>query len=310
MGKLKVDFLGMSLDNPIIPASGTFGFGLEFARFYDLNLLGSFTTKAITIYPRFGNKTPRIAETTGGLLNAIGLQNPGVDHVVSEIMPKIAEVYHKQIIANVAGRTFEEYLSVIEKLNSRKEIGAYEINISCPNVASGGMAFGVDPEQTSTLIRKCKQISAKPLIVKLSPNVTDIVLIARAAEVAGADALSLINTLLGMAIDRKTRRPVLGNLTGGLSGPAIKPVAIRMVYQVYKAVQIPIIGMGGVMNAEDVLDFILAGATCVGVGSANLRDPLACKKIIDRLPKLMEELGWDSINSMIGGAHENSHHRL
>jgi dihydroorotate dehydrogenase (NAD+) catalytic subunit len=304
MGQLSVHLQNLTFDNPIIPASGTFGFGLEFAEFYDLNRLGALTTKAITISPRVGNPTPRIAETPGGMLNAIGLQNPGVDQVISQILPRLAQIYHKPIIANIAGSTVQDYLDVIDKLNPCDQISAMEINISCPNVASGGMAFGIDPDTAGMLVRQCRQKTHKPLIVKLSPNVTDIVVIARAVEAAGADAISLINTLIGLAIDHKRCRPVLGNIVGGLSGPAIKPVALRMVWQVYEAVKIPIIGMGGVMTAEDVIDFILAGATAVGVGSANLRDPYACVKIIDRLAQLMQELGWETIESKIGGAHE------
>jgi len=307
---MTVSFLGWTLDNPIIPASGTFGFGLEYASFFDLNQLGSLTTKAITARPRFGNPTPRIAEVPGGMLNAIGLQNPGVDDVIEVILPKLAQVFQKPIIANIAGSVVEEYLEVIDKLNSEPQIGAFEINISCPNVQEGGMVFGTNATLASDLVRRSKQHSRKPLIVKLSPNVTNIVDIARAVEDAGADALSLINTLVGMAIDREKARPILANKYGGLSGPAIKSVALRMVFQVFEQVSIPIIGMGGVMTAEDAIDFILAGATAVGVGSANLRDPFACPKIIEALPGLIQHLGWSNIKSMIGGAHEKRHHRL
>lgn len=306
----QVEFLGMTLKNPIIPASGTFGFGLEFARFFDLNQLGALTTKAITANRRFGNPTPRVAETSSGMLNAIGLQNPGVEEVVHQLIPKLTEFYSGPIIANVAGSEMEEYLEVIDQLNPCSSISAYEINISCPNVKAGGMAFGTDPGLAGELIRYCKKKSQKPLIVKLSPNVTDIVTIAKAVEAAGADALSLINTLVGLAIDRQKSRPILANVFGGLSGPAIKPVALRMVYQVYEAVKLPIIGMGGVMTAEDVIDFLLAGATAVGVGSANLRDPFACQNIITALPKVMQDLGWTDLESKIGGAHETRHHRL
>ncbi|MFA7725130.1 MAG: dihydroorotate dehydrogenase [Candidatus Izemoplasmatales bacterium] len=310
MVNLHTNLLGMSLDNPIIPASGTFGFGGEYTKYYDINILGSIVTKAITKEPRTGNPTPRIAETQAGMLNSIGLQNPGVDHVIAYELPKMKTIYQKKVIANVSGSTIDEYLDVIKKLNEVDNIGAYEINISCPNVKDGGMAFGTSEIMAANITRQCKKIAKRPIVFKLSPNVTNIVAIAKAVENAGADGIALINTLVGMAIDLKTKKPVLARKIGGLSGPAIKPIALRMVYQVYEAVKIPIIGIGGINCCEDVLEFILAGATAVEIGSANLVDPCICKNIIERLPCVMEKYGFSSIENLIGGAHETRNHRL
>ncbi len=301
---LNVKLPGMEIDNPIIPASGTFGFGYEFSKFYDINILGTFMTKGTTLEERFGNPTPRIAETPGGMLNSVGLQNPGAFAVVEKEFTELARVYNKKVIANVSGSTLEDYVEATKILTKHDIVGALEINISCPNVKDGGMAFGTSARAASEITRACKEVATKPIYVKLSPNVTDIVKIAKAVENAGADAITMINTLLGMTIDLKKRKPVLARKMGGFSGPAIKPVAIRMVYQVYEAVSIPIIGMGGVMTAEDVIEFMLAGATAVAVGSANLVDPLACKKIIEDLPKVMEKYGIENLESIIGGAHE------
>lgn len=294
---------GLALSNPVIPASGTFGYGYEFAEWYDINLLGSFSFKGTTKEPRFGNPTPRIAECENGLINAVGLQNPGVEKVISEELPKLAKCFSKPVIANVSGFSVEEYQYTCEKLDKEEQVGLLEVNVSCPNVHGGGMSFGTSPESAAAVTRAVKDVTKKPVYIKLSPNVTDIVSIAKACEDAGADGISLINTLLGMRIDLKTKKPVIANKMGGFSGPAIKPVALRMVYQVYEAVNIPIIGMGGVSSAEDVLEFMLAGATAVEVGAANLIDPFACKKIVENLPLVMEKYGVNKLSDIIGGAH-------
>ena len=294
---------GLALSNPVIPASGTFGYGYEFAEWYDINLLGSFSFKGTTKETRFGNPTPRIAECENGLINAVGLQNPGVEKVISEELPKLAKCFSKPVIANVSGFSVEEYQYTCEKLDKEEQVGLLEVNVSCPNVHGGGMSFGTSCESAATVTRAVKEVTKKPVYIKLSPNVTDIVSIAKACEDAGADGISLINTLLGMRIDLKTKKPVIANKMGGFSGPAIKPVALRMVYQVYEAVKIPIIGMGGVSSAEDVLEFMLAGATAVEVGAANLIDPFACKKIVENLPLVMEKYGVNKLSDIIGGAH-------
>ncbi len=304
MNNLKTELPGMSLDNPIIPASGCFGFGYEFAEYYDINILGSFSFKGTTLEKRFGNKTPRIAETYGGMLNAIGLQNPGVYEVLKIELEKLKKVYHKKVIANIGGSTTEDYIEAVKIISQSDIVGAIELNISCPNVKEGGMSFGTNPETAGTLTRLVKENTHLPVYVKLSPNVTDITEIAIAVEKAGADALTLINTLVGMRIDLKTRKPVLANTYGGLSGPAIKSVALKIIYQVYKVVTIPIIGVGGIMNAEDVLEMMMAGATAVQVGSANLLDPYASKKIIEDLPRVMRKYGIDKLENMIGEAHK------
>ncbi len=299
MRDLKINFLGKEFKNPIIPASGCFGFGYEFASYYDINILGSIATKGTTLEPRYGNPLPRIAECPAGLLNSIGLQNPGVDKVISEELVKLDEVYHDQVIANVGGHSFEDYILTVEKLSKVDKVFAIELNISCPNVKEGGMAFGVDPEVASSLVREVKKVCAKPLIVKLSPNVTDIVAMAKAVEEAGADAISLINTLVGMRIDLKTGKPILSMKAGGYSGPGIFPVALRMVYQVSHNVNIPVIGMGGITSARDVLEMMYAGASLVQIGAQNLVDPYCCKKIIEELPSVMEEYQIDSLSSII-----------
>lgn len=298
-----VTLSGLALSNPVIPASGTFGYGYEFAEWYDINLLGSFSFKGTTKEPRFGNPTPRIAECENGLINAVGLQNPGVEKVISEELPKLAKCFTKPVIANVSGFSVEEYRYTCAKLDKEEQVGLLEVNVSCPNVHGGGMSFGTSPESAATVTRAVKEVTKKPVYIKLSPNVTDIVSIAKACEDAGADGISLINTLLGMRIDLKTKKPVIANKMGGFSGPAIKPIALRMVYQVYEAVNIPIIGMGGVSSAEDVLEFMLAGATAVEVGAANLIDPFACKKIVENLPLVMEKYGINKLSDIIGGAH-------
>ena len=299
----KVRLCGLELDNPIIPASGTFGYGAEFAELYDINCLGTFSFKGTTRLPRFGNPGPRIAEAPAGLLNSVGLQNPGVDAVIAEELPRLREVFHKPVMANVCGFSVDEYVEVAAKLDSCPEVGWLEINISCPNVHGGGMGFGTSCESAAEVTREVRAAVKKPVIVKLTPNVTDIVSIARACEKAGADGLSLINTLLAMRIDPATRRPVLKNLTGGLSGPAVFPVALRMVWQVYEAVGIPIIGMGGVSSAEDVIEMLLAGATAVGVGAANLREPYAARDMVEDLPAAMKKYGIENLQDIIGGAH-------
>ena len=299
----RVTLSGVTLDNPVIPASGTFGYGYEFAEWYDINCLGTFSCKGTTLEPRFGNPTPRIAETTGGMLNAVGLQNPGVEKVISEELPRLKRVFHKPIMANVSGFSIDEYARTCALLDKEEQVGWLEVNISCPNVHCGGMSFGTSPEAAAEVTRAVKAVTQKPVYMKLSPNVTDIAAIARACEEAGADGISLINTLLGMRINLKTRRPLLANTTGGLSGPAVFPVAVRMVYQVYEAVKIPVIGMGGVSSAEDVIEMMLAGATAVEVGAANLVNPFACRDIIDALPGVMEKYGIHSLSEIIGGAH-------
>ena len=302
MGRLNVTLCGIELDNPVIPASGTFGFGYEFADHYDINELGTFSFKGTTAEPRFGNPTPRIAETPSGMLNAVGLQNPGVDRVISEELPKMRRVFSKPVMANVSGFSVGEYVEVVEKLDGEDAIGWFEVNISCPNVHGGGMSFGTDPKAASEVTRAVRKATKKPIILKLSPNVTDITEIARAVEAAGADGVSLINTLLGMRIDIARRKPLLANTTGGLSGPAVFPVALRMVYQTAKAVKIPVIGMGGVSRAEDVIEMMLAGATAVEVGAANLVDPCACRDIIRDLPRVMDRYKIENLQDIIGGA--------
>lgn len=302
MGRLNVTLCGISLDNPVIPASGTFGFGYEFAEYYDINQLGTFSFKGTTAQPRFGNVTPRIAETPSGMLNAVGLQNPGVDRVLSEELPKLKKVFSKPVMANVSGFSVGEYVEVVEKLDAEDAIGWFEVNISCPNVHGGGMSFGTDPRAAEEVTKAVRKATKKPIILKLSPNVADITAIARAVEDAGADGVSLINTLLGMRIDIGRRKPLLGNITGGLSGPAVFPVALRMVYQTAKAVKIPVIGMGGVSRAEDVIEMMLAGATAVEVGAANLVDPYACRDIIRDLPGVMDRYKIENLQDIIGGA--------
>ena len=303
MVNLKTTLCGIELDNPIIPASGTFGFGYEFAELYDINILGSLSFKGTTREARFGNPTPRIAECASGMLNAVGLQNPGVDKVISEELPKLFEVFNKPVMANVSGFSEDEYVDTVRKLDSVDKIGWFEVNISCPNVHGGGMSFGTSPEMAGKVTKAVRAVTKKPIIIKLSPNVTDIVSIAKACEAEGADGVSLINTLMGMRIDLKKRAPIIKNKTGGFSGPAILPVAVRMVYQVYEAVKIPIVGMGGVSRAEDVIELMLAGATAVEVGAQNLVDPYACKRIIEDLPAVMEKYRINSLNEIIGGAH-------
>ena len=291
MGKLSVNLCGIELDNPIIPASGTFGYGYEFAELYDINILGTFSCKGTTRDPRFGNETPRIAEAPAGMINAVGLQNPGVEAVIAEELPKLKKCFHKPMMANVSGFSLDEYAAVCEKLDKEPQVGWLEVNISCPNVHGGGMSFGTDPEQAAAVTRAVKAVTSKPVIMKLSPNVTDITAIARACEEAGADGLSLINTLMAMRIDIKTGKPILANVTGGLSGPAIFPIALRMVWQVTHAVSIPVIGMGGISSAEDVIEMMLAGAAAVEIGAANLADPFICKQIIEDLPAVMDRCG-------------------
>ena len=300
MGKMSVNLCGIELSNPVIPASGTFGYGYEFAELYDINILGTFSFKGTTKEPRFGNPTPRIAETASGMLNAVGLQNPGVEKVISEELPKLKTVFHKKVMANISGFSQEDYVYTAEKLDREEMVGWLEINISCPNVHGGGMSFGTDPKAAFEVIEAVRKAVRKPVIAKLSPNVTDITEIAKACEAAGADGVSLINTLLGMRIDLKTRKPVLKNITGGLSGPAVFPVALRMVYQTAKAVRIPVIGMGGVASAEDVIEMMLAGACAVEIGAENLRDPFASKKIIEDLPRVMEQYGIERLEDIIG----------
>ena len=301
MGKLSVSLCGFELDNPVIPASGTFGFGYEFNEIYDINILGTFSFKGTTKDARFGNPTPRIAECPQGMINAVGLQNPGVEKVISEELPKLKKCFHKPVMANVSGFSVEDYAYTCEKLDKCEQVGWLEVNVSCPNVHGGGMSFGTSPENAAEVTRAVKKVTTKPVIIKLSPNVTDIVSIAKACEDAGADGISLINTLLGMRIDLKTRKPVIANKMGGFSGSAIFPVAVRMVYQVAHAVKIPVIGMGGVSSAEDVIEMMLAGATAVEVGAMNLIEPFACKNIIEELPKKMEEYKIENLRDIIGG---------
>ncbi len=303
MVNTKVNLLGIEIDNPIIPASGTYGFGYEFADLYDINILGTFSFKGTTKEARFGNPTPRIAECNAGMINSVGLQNPGVEKVISEELPKLAKVFNKPVMANVSGFSVEEYAYTCEKINACEQVGWIEVNVSCPNVHNGGMSFGTEPAAVEKVVKAVKAVTTKPIIIKLSPNVTDIVSIAKAAEAAGADGISLINTLLGMRIDIKRRQPVIANKMGGFSGSAIFPVAVRMVYQVYDAVKIPIIGMGGVSSAKDVIELMMAGATAVQVGAANLVDPYACKTIIEDLPNELAKLNVKDINEIIGGAH-------
>ena len=300
MGKLNVDLCGITLDNPVIPASGTFGFGYEFAELYDINCLGTFSFKGTTKDPRFGNPTPRIAECEAGMINAVGLQNPGVDKVISEELPKLAKCFHKPVMANVSGFAVADYAYTCERLDKEPQVGWLEVNVSCPNVHGGGMSFGTNPEAAAEVTRAVKAVTKKPVIIKLSPNVTDIVSIAKACEEAGADGISLINTLLGMRIDLRRRAPIIANKMGGFSGPAIFPVAVRMVYQVANAVKIPVVGMGGVSTAEDVIEMMMAGATAVEVGAANLVDPLASKRIVEALPAAMEKYGIDNLADIIG----------
>lgn len=299
----KVELCGITLDNPVIPASGTFGYGREFAELYDINCLGTFSFKGTTAQPRYGNRTPRIAETPSGMLNAVGLQNPGVRQVIEEELPHIARIFRKPVMANVSGFSVEEYAETCALLDAQEQVGWLEVNISCPNVHGGGMSFGADPALAAEVTKAVKAVTTKPVIMKLSPNVTDIVSVAAACEEAGADGLSLINTLMGMRLNLKTRRPILANVTGGLSGPAVLPVALRMVYQVYEAVRIPIIGMGGVSSAEDVIEMMLAGATAVGIGAANLTNPYASRDIIAALPDAMKKYGIDKLSDITGGAH-------
>ena len=303
MVNTRVTLCGIDLDNPVIPASGTFGYGREFGELYDIRCLGTFSFKGTTRQPRVGNPTPRIAETPGGMLNAVGLQNPGVERVIDEELPNIARIFGKPVMANVSGFSVAEYAETCSMLDRCPEVGWLEVNISCPNVHGGGLSFGAEPSLAAEVTRAVKAVTTKPVIMKLTPNVTDITAVARACEAAGADGLSLINTLLGMRIGLGTRRPILANTTGGLSGPAVLPVALRMVYQVYEAVSIPLIGMGGVSTAEDVLEMMLAGATAVGVGAANLTDPFACKRIVDELPAVMAKYGIERLSDIIGGAH-------
>ncbi|MBQ1675660.1 MAG: dihydroorotate dehydrogenase [Oscillospiraceae bacterium] len=304
MGRLSVNLCGIELDNPVIPASGTFGYGYEFAELYDINVLGTFSCKGTTLNTRFGNETPRIAEAPAGMINAVGLQNPGVERVISEELPKLKGVFHKPMMANVSGFSVEEYATVCQKLDREPQVGWLEVNISCPNVHGGGMSFGTDPVQAAAVTRAVKAVTTKPVIMKLSPNVTDIVAVAKACEEAGADGISLINTLMAMRIDLKTRRPVLANTTGGLSGPAVFPVALRMVWQVARAVSIPVIGLGGVSSAEDVIEMMLAGATAVEIGAANLVEPCICRDIIAALPEIMDRYGIKNLRDIIGGANQ------
>ena len=303
MVNTKVTLCGIELDNPVIPASGTFGFGQEFHELYDINCLGSFSFKGTTAQPRFGNPTPRIAECPSGMLNAVGLQNPGVDHVIEHELPELRKIFHKPVMANISGFSVEEYVEVCEKLDKEEGIGWLEVNISCPNVHGGGMSFGTDPKAAAEVTKAVRAVTKKPIIIKLSPNVTDIVSIAKACEGEGADGVSLINTLMGMRLNLRTRKPIIANLTGGYSGPAVFPVAVRMVYQVSKAVSIPVVGMGGISSAKDVLEMMMAGATAVEVGAANLVDPFASKKIVEDLPKVMEEYKIESLTEIIGAAH-------
>ena len=302
MVNTKVTLCGLELDNPVIPASGTFGYGYEFAEIYDINCLGTFSFKGTTRDPRFGNPTPRIAECPAGLINSVGLQNPGVEAVIARELPKLKEVFRKPVMANVSGFSVEDYAYTCEKLDREEQVGWLEVNISCPNVHNGGMAFGVTPEGAAEVTRAVKAVTKKPVIMKLSPNVTDVAAIARSCEAAGADGISLINTVLSMRIDLKTKRPVVANVMGGLSGPAVFPLALRMVWQVCEAVSIPVVGMGGVSSAEDVIEMMLAGATAVEVGAANLVDPWACQKIVRDLPRAMEQYGINDLKEIIGGA--------
>ncbi len=300
MADLRVNLCGLALDNPVIPASGTFGYGNEFKDFYDINILGSFSFKGTTKEPRFGNPTPRIAECTAGMINAVGLQNPGVEHVIREELPRLKTFFHKKVIANVSGFSVDDYAYTCALLDKEEQVSILEVNVSCPNVHGGGMSFGTSPECAAEVTRAVKAVTKKPVFIKLSPNVTDIVAIAKACEEAGADGICLINTLLGMRIDLKRRAPVIANKMGGFSGAAVFPVAVRMVYQVAKACSVPVMGCGGVESARDVIEMMMAGATAVQVGAANLVDPFACKKIIEDLPGEMEKLGIEKLNDIIG----------
>ena len=299
----RVTLCGIELDNPVIPASGTFGYGYEFAELYDINQLGTFSFKGTTKEPRFGNPTPRIAECPGGMINAVGLQNPGVEKVISQELPKLKKCFHKPVMANVSGFSVEDYAYTCEKLDKEEQVGWLEVNVSCPNVHGGGMSFGTSPQAAAEVTKAVKAVTTKPVIIKLSPNVTDIVSIAKACQDAGADGISLINTLLGMRIDLRRKKPVIANTMGGFSGPAIFPVALRMVYQVSKALSIPVIGMGGVSSAEDVIEMMLAGATAVEIGAANLVNPYASRDIVRSLPETMKKYGIDNLKDIIGGAH-------
>ena len=302
MASLSVNLCGIQLDNPVIPASGTFGYGYEYAELYDINELGTFSFKGTTKDPRFGNPTPRIAECTAGMINAVGLQNPGVEKVISEELPKLKACFHKPVMANVSGFSVEDYAYTCQQLDKQEQVVWLEVNVSCPNVHGGGMSFGTQPEAAAEVTRAVKAVTTKPVIIKLSPNVTDIVSIAKACEEAGADGISLINTMLGMRINLRTRKPVIANTMGGFSGPAIFPVAVRMVYQVANAVKIPVVGMGGVSSAEDVVEMMLAGATAVEVGAANLVNPYSCRDIIRDLPRVMEKYRIENLSEIIGGA--------
>ena len=304
MGRLSVTLCGIALDNPVIPASGTFGYGKEFSEFYDLDVLGSLSFKGTTLFPREGNPLPRIAEAPFGMLNAVGLQNPGAEAVLREELPALRRRFHKPVMANISGFSIDDYATTCAMLEQDESVGWLEVNISCPNVHGGGMSFGTDPKQAAAVTAAVRKVTKKPVIMKLTPNVTDITEIARACEGAGADGLSLINTVTALRIDLKTRRPVLKNVTGGLSGPAVFPIALRAVWQVYEAVKIPIVGLGGISSAEDVIEMMLAGATAVEVGAANLRDPLACPKIIEALPEAMERYGIRELKDITGGAHD------
>ena len=301
MGRLSVDLCGITLDNPVIPASGTFGFGYEFAEIYDINILGTFSFKGTTKEPRFGNPTPRIAECTSGMINAVGLQNPGIDKVISEELPKLKRCFNKPVMANIGGFSIDEYIENVEKISEEEQVGWIELNISCPNVHSGGVNFGTDAKSAAEVVRAVRPVAKKPLIVKLTPNVTDIVEIAKACEAQGADAISLINTMLGMRIDLKTKKPVIKHILGGFSGPAIFPVALRMVYQVANAVSVPVVGIGGVSKAEDVIEMMLAGASAVEIGTANLINPCACRNIINNLPRVMDEYSIEKLSDIQGG---------
>lgn len=303
MVNTKVDLCGITLDNPVMAASGTFGYGYEFAELFDINMLGTFSFKGTTLEPRFGNPTPRIAECREGMINSIGLQNPGIDKVIEEELPKLSKCLHKKVMANVGGFSVEEYVGVCRHLDACDQVGWLEVNVSCPNVHGGGIAFGTDPDAAAQVVSAVKDAVRKPVIVKLSPNVTDIVSIAKACENAGADGISLINTMLGMRIDLRTKKPVVANIMGGFSGPAVFPVALRMVYQVYEAVDVPIIGIGGVSTASDVIEMMLAGATAVQIGAANLTDPYVCRDIVLQLPETMKKYGISDLREITGGAH-------
>lgn len=303
---ISVNLAGMILDNPVLAASGTFGYGREFAEFYDINILGSFCFKGTTQHPRFGNPLPRIAECEAGILNAVGLQNPGIDMVIAQELPALAKIFNKKVIANISGFSEAEYVYCCERISECDQVGIIEVNVSCPNVHEGGMAFGTSAASAAQITRAVRRVTSKPIFIKLSPNVTDIASIARACEDAGADGISLINTVLGMRIDIKTRKPILANGTGGLSGRAVFPLAVRMVNEVSKAVRLPIIGMGGVSDAEGVIEMMMAGATAVAVGTENLVNPFACKEIIAALPKAMDTLGIDKLSDIIGSCNANS----